>query len=314
MSVRRFSALALCLALAGSLPAAEDLAAGLPASAEATTLADIARLRADFPELMATGPVRQVLAGIAARGFPAPLEELDELGVVARFGGPDGIAEVATLARGRAAVIPLVEALAQDRGVSLERLARRGLTLVRVTFEGRPTEFADLPAGLAYGAFDVAKTFRLGEHTQNTLQTGGESFRQRHETGLGDGVYAVSRIALDKEARKRLDGTKLEKLAQLSGASLDVRRSGDQVSLAFRATLLSGIKARIAAPILRSKLSGAASKMRDPDARAVLEAAELRRDGKSLVLELDAPVATFGAGLEALIELAVERRQTKQAD
>jgi hypothetical protein len=306
--------LGLGLALATTSLAAEDLAAGLPASAEATTLANVARLRSDFPELMATGPVRSVLSEIAARGFPAPLEELDQLGVVARFGGPDGLAEVATLARGRAAVVPLVEALAENRGVTLERLARRGLALVRGTFEGRPTEFADLPAGLAYGAFDVARNFLLGEATQSTLQTGDESFRQRYETGLDEGVYALSRIELDDDARDRLEDSKLSKLAQLSGASLDVRRTGEDVRLAFRATLTSGLKARIAAPLLRSKLSNAASKMRDPDARAVLEAAELRRDGKTLVLELEAPRSTFGAGLEALIELAAERRQAKHTD
>ena len=307
------SLLAFGLALATTAPAAEDLAAGLPAAAEAATLVDLARLRADFPELMAAGPVRQVLAHIASRGFPAPLEELDQLGAVAHFGGPDGIDQVATLAKGRAQVVPRGEALAQERGVPLERAARRGLQLVRGTFEGRPTEFADVALGLAYGAFDNAQQFSLGAATQATLQSGGENFRQRYETGLGDGAYAVSRIVLDSDARDRLENGALSKLSQLSGTALDVRRHGDTVRLAFRATLTSGLKARFAAPILRSKLKSTAEGLRDPDARAVLEAAEVRRDGKSLVLELEAPKATFGAGLEALIELAVERQQAKAA-
>lgn len=311
MDTRRIHALALGLALAGSLPAADDLAAGLPASAEATTLADAARLRADFPDLMAAGPVRQLLRDIAARGFPTSLDDLDQLGVVATFGGPDGIAEVASLARGRQQVVPLVEQMAAEKGLPVERVARRGLALLRTTLEGRPTEFADLATGLAYGAFDGTRRFQLGEFTQATLQGGSESFRQRHGTGLGGGAYAIARITLDDAARDRLEASKLAKLAQLASAALDVHRVGDQVRLVFRAELTSGLKARIAAPLLRSKLSNAAATMRDPDARAVLEAAELRRDGRALVLELEAPVTTFGAGLEALVEMAVQRRQAK---
>lgn len=281
-----------------------DLSEALPGSLHVGALVDLEAFLATFPELAEEGFLAEQIDELEARGVPDPREELGHLAIGTDLGKPSGVVQGVALATSSQAIVPIVRELAARDGIDLDETAYRGVTFVTGTYNQKTSRFADPTEGVILVAYDQGPGYTAANRAVDTLQGRHQSFWDRYQAKLAPGTFVTLRMTLSSAVRRSLEGTPLENMAHMTGATAEITGDASQVQLALRAKATSTFKAIIALGLLKDKLQQLADEAEDPAAkRLLLEHTEVGRSGSTLKVDSDAPRGDFVAGLVALQEL-----------
>lgn len=299
----------LALCLAPSLLAAPEPGALVPAGLPVAGRIALASFVADFPGLARTGLVGAKLDELATRGFPDPRSTVSAVAFGATLGASGADQGVAVVATGTE-ILPQVRRVADEKGASLAEDAVRGVTFVTGTLSGKSSRFADLGSGLALAAFDRAGAYALTRAVVELAAGRGEAAFPRPMDGS---TWLEVAMTLDEATRSALGEGKLHHLAHLVGGRATLARSPAGARLEVRAEATGGIKARLAAFALGSKLSGLAESAPDPAVRKVLASAKVDRDGATILVTAEASIADLEAAALAAQGLVRAKFEAKRA-